>query len=565
MSTILKIYNLLNKNHKIYFFFLISLSFVSLALELIGIGSIIPFVYLILSDEANIYIDFISDIFYNPGKNELVVYSMLIILSVFIFKNIFGILLSYLQVRFGMRVQIDFAKRLIAKYLQSNYEYHLRKNSSELLNNIDRQINQCVLAVKILMNLITEIIIILGITVLLFFVNFLSTFVILIVGLLSSIIFYFSFSKNLKLYGENLIQFEGLKLKNILQGFQGIKEIKIYNKSKHFLEKFLNSNDSSEFVKSNYLFLQSLPKQFYEIFAVLSFVSIGIFIFIFTNDPVELFATISIYGVAGIRLLPSANKILTSMQQIRFSFKGVQIISSELEQEYSLDLLLNNRNDHFDETFNFNNAIRIDNLGFSYFNTNNKVLDNINFTIKKGEIIKINGDSGSGKSTLVNLLTGLLEPTEGNISVDGHNILSFIKEWRNMIGYVPQSVYLLDDTIRRNIAFGIADELISDERIHEVIDEAQLGDLINSLQEGINTYVGEKGTRISGGQLQRIGIARALYNKPKLIIFDEATNSLDPENEDKIINLIKSYTDITIIFISHNRELLKESNKVLDL
>ena len=269
--------------------------------------------------------------------------------------------------------------------------------------------------------------------------------------------------------------------------------------------------------------------------------------------------------MAAIRLMPAANKIVTSLQQIRFSLKGVEIIYNEFKSENKSQVIFNQSDDANTNKLDFNDTIEFNNLSFSYANTDKKVLDEINFVINKGDIIKINGESGKGKSTIVHLLIGLLNPTGGNITIDSKDISEFSSSWKKIIGYVPQSIYLIDDTIERNIAFGVKDIDISSERLNKVIKEAQLDKFIQSLSDGLKTNVGEKGTRISGGQLQRIGIARALYNNPQVIIFDEATNSLDKKNEDEIINIIMSLKDITIIFISHNKDLLLDCNKVLEL
>lgn len=565
MTPIIKIFNLLNKTHKKYLFILISLGFVSMALELIGISTVIPFIYIVLLDENNKYTVHINNFFGNPSTSNLILYLLFIIFFIFLFKNLFGVFLSWLQAKFGMLIQIDFARRLITLYLNANYEFHLQKNSSELVNNINLQINQCVNAVKIVINLVTESIIIIGIFFLLLYVNIASTIIIIIIGFLSSILFYFSFRKKLKVAGEDLVRHEGQKLKNILQGFQGIKEIKVYNKVNIFLNKFLSSNNSSELVKSNYVFLQSLAKQFYEILAIFLFVSISVAVIILNSDPLNLFKIISVYAVAAIRLMPAANKIVTSLQQIRFSLKGVEIIYNEFKSENKSQVIFNQSDDANTNKLDFNDTIEFNNLSFSYANTDKKVLDEINFVINKGDIIKINGESGKGKSTIVHLLIGLLNPTGGNITIDSKDISEFSSSWKKIIGYVPQSIYLIDDTIERNIAFGVKDIDISSERLNKVIKEAQLDKFIQSLSDGLKTNVGEKGTRISGGQLQRIGIARALYNNPQVIIFDEATNSLDKKNEDEIINIIMSLKDITIIFISHNKDLLLDCNKVLEL
>jgi ABC-type bacteriocin/lantibiotic exporter with double-glycine peptidase domain len=274
-------------------------------------------------------------------------------------------------------------------------------------------------------------------------------------------------------------------------------------------------------------------------------------------------------ATAGFRMIPSFSRILNNLQSIRFGWATVDALSSEFSQTVEKVSLSRESHNNTIELVpvTFNREILFSDISFSYTQEKDEVLRNVNFSIKKGETIGLVGESGSGKSTLSNLLLGLLEPTKGEILIDSTKLTeNNFTRWQQMIGYVPQEVYLLDDTIRRNVAFGLDDSEIDDDRVSLVIEMAQLRDLVEGNQDGLNLTLGERGARLSGGQKQRIGIARALYNDPEVLIMDEATSALDNKTEKEILNTLKPLVGAkTIVVIAHRTTSLEICSKVYEL
>ena len=348
-----------------------------------------------------------------------------------------------------------------------------------------------------------------------------------------------------------------------MQGLSGIKDIKILNREKNFLNIFKVHNSRFSIADRWYSTLQLLPKLLLEILAVIM-LSLLILVITMNNSTTSLIPVLAAFAAAAFRIMPSMNRILTSLQALKFSLPSVEIIYSELKNQSGIKS--KKKINNISDKLNFKNKITIENLSFKYEGSIKNNLDNINFDISKREFVGFVGPSGSGKSTLVNLILGLLEPSNGNILVDGKSISENKVGWQNIIGYVPQDIYLIDDTIKKNIAFGIEEKDIDLMMMDKCLQAAQLSSFVEALPEKLHTIVGERGVRISGGQLQRIGIARALYNNPKILVLDEATSSLDVDTENKVmegINKLKGL--ITILIISHRLSTVEKCDKIFSL
>jgi ABC-type bacteriocin/lantibiotic exporter with double-glycine peptidase domain len=320
--------------------------------------------------------------------------------------------------------------------------------------------------------------------------------------------------------------------------------------------------------KREYIF-QYVPKFGVEVIAIFGLVAVCLFLLSQGKPKEEVTHMLGLMATAGFRMIPSFSRILNNLQSIRFGWATVDALSNEfsqvVEKVSSSPESHNNAEDLAHLTFE--QEILFSDISFSYTQEKDEVLRNINFSIKKGETIGLVGESGSGKSTLSNLLLGLLEPTKGEILIDSGKLTdNNFTSWQQMIGYVPQEVYLLDDTLRRNVAFGLDDSEINDDRVSLVIEMAQLRDLVEGTQDGLNLTLGERGARLSGGQKQRIGIARALYNDPEVLIMDEATSALDNKTEKEILNTLKPLVGVkTIVVIAHRVTSLEICSKVYEL
>ena len=352
------------------------------------------------------------------------------------------------------------------------------------------------------------------------------------------------------------------------QSLGSIKILKIVNKEKFMIDLFkkqISLIQNKNFVQA---FLVTLPRLFLELVAIFVIVSISI-VYIFLNKPVENFLPlISLIVVAAARLIPSFNIISRALTNIKFQLPSLDLIVKEIDLFEKSQSENQNLNDVNENTNLFKNLLEIKNIKFAYPNTDKLILKNFSFKIKKGDFVGISGNSGAGKSTLIDLISGLLNPQNGEILLDNTNIKKYRHIWKNKIGYVPQDTYLLDETIKNNIAFGENINDFNQSRFKKSIELARLDSLVNSFDEKENKIVGEKGIQLSGGQRQRIGIARALYLNPEIIILDEPTSSLDKENEEKIIEdlfELNKNLNMTVLLVSHKEAIFKYCNKLIRL
>jgi ATP-binding cassette subfamily C protein len=369
-----------------------------------------------------------------------------------------------------------------------------------------------------------------------------------------------------RIWGERAFNIEGKMIKSINQAFGAIKEIKVLNKHNFFLCRF--ASETYEFAKISTLSItaRQSPRLFIEIFIVIGFLFFFALLFEMRNTKEEIFSTIGLFGMVALRLMPSINRILSSMTEIKQRTALVASIYADYQD--GLDDLIAAESGANAKATIFNKEIQLRDLCYNYETDvgDKPVLTNVNFKFSKGQSIGIIGPSGAGKTTLIDIILGLLKPVKGEILVDGSNIFTNIAGWQKRLGYVPQQIYLIDDTVRRNIAFGVDDNLIDDARLEFVIGMANLKKVVEELPQNLDTMLGEQGVRISGGQRQRIGIARALYHDPDVIVFDEATSALDSEAEYEISQAIHGLVqEKTLIIIAHRLSTVRMCKKLIFL
>jgi len=357
-----------------------------------------------------------------------------------------------------------------------------------------------------------------------------------------------------------ILYFTGHEIKIANQSLGAIKEVKILNKEKYVEEIFIQNVDELEKNALHLFFLSSMPRLFLEVVSVMAVVVIStISIFIYTSIA-SMIPVITLLAVSAVRLIPAFGSIANSLTIIRSRIPSFDFVSKEISGLENTNIILDQGKE---EKIKFFKDIYVKKVNFKYPNTNTYSIIDFNLLINSGKKIGFIGNSGAGKSTFVNLLLGLLQPTEGKILVDGKNISENLRNWQSQIGYVSQDIYLLDDTIRNNIAFGHSDTSINSDHVLNAIKTAQLENFINDLPNGEETIIGNRGVRLSGGQKQRIAIARALYSQPRVLIFDEATSSLDLENERKIMDKIcRNNKDLTFIIISHRNNTVKNCDLI---
>ena len=565
LANIKKITSLFTKSEKKNYKYLIFLMVVGGVLELLSIS----FAYQIIrifSLGENIFKDqftlkFITYFNLNNFGDILFIFSIFLLL-IFLIKLIFVVSLNFLQNKFIFNLQSNLISRLYSLYINKNYSFYLTSNSAKMIRNLKDEISlYCVAVVQSLSNILLEIFLIILIVFFLFYLKpevVLSSISFLI---LFSSTYYFIIKK--KLFGLGLqrqILTEKM-LKNIQEGINGIRDIKILNKEKIFVEFLKQITNKMANVSTYLITLQQFPRVGLEFIIVLVFVALITFTDINETNYTNTIQTIGLFAIASFRMLPSINKILVSLQNIRSTLPAVDVLSSELNNKDENKKSFENKKELI-----FKDSLALENVSFKYSDKRKFEFNKINLKIKKNKMIGLIGESGSGKSTLVDLIVGLLLPDEGSIKVDGQNINNHLDDWRSKIGYVSQTTYLMDESLEKNIAYTLNEDEIDKTRVNETIRLSELDKVLVGLPDGIKTIVGERGVQLSGGQIQRIGIARALYHNPELLIFDEATSSLDSTTEDKIINTIKNFKNIkTIIIISHRLSAVKHCDKVYNL
>ena len=541
-------------------------SLITVMFEFISLGSIPIFTTILLNqNNENLLFDIIDFGFLDQfAQQDLVIYGSVILGSLFLFKNIFLAGLIYFEGKLIKSIRIHLGEKLFKSYLDKNYKFHLKTNPSILLRNVSTEVSQTSTVMLSYLKLVREVLVLIAIFSLLLMSNF-SITVYIFLFMTFFVTLFFIFTKKIIEKNSKLIQaIRATQIQHITQSFNAIKEIKMLNK-----ENFVNKVTVKNMLKFENpflinFFLASLPRPFLEVLVILSLIFITIFFTDSAGSIISLIPMLSLFIVSAVRLIPSFNSISTSLAGIKSYRPSYKLVYSNLINKQNIT-----KSDYIDEVdddLKFKNKIIIKNVYFSYEDKKVFTLNNINFEILKGSNLGIIGKSGSGKSTLVSLLIGLLEPDKGEISTDNINIRNNLRKWQSLIGYVPQDIYLLDDTIKKNIAIGEEEENIDLERLKIAINSSQLTKYVNSLPNKLDTFVGNRGVRISGGQKQRIGIARALYFKRDILVLDEATNSLDSDNERIIIdNIINQYQLKTLICIAHNKKIFEKFDSIINL
>lgn len=563
MKSLYKIVHLLPTNQYPVCFLLLLAMLVGGILEAVGIGAILPLIS-VMGDEAFLARhDRVNEFAGQIGissHTEFVLFCAGSLVVIYLLKNLFIGFESWWQFRFVVKNQVIYSSNLFAEYLSRPYLFHINHNTAQLLRNVNN--GGMVVFSNILLpllSIITEFITAAVIWLMLVFVEPFAAIVVagIMGGILLAIIK--SFRKRIAKQGIIQKDYQTKFLKWLNQGLGAIKETKVMHKENHFLQEFDNAYGFYGWAMGRFDFLNTLPRLFIETVVVSGLLFLIIAKMLMGNSPTDIVPLLGVLAMAAFRLMPSANRIVNFYNAIKFNMPFFHEIYPELYAirqrlaHKELDIMPNKT-----KKLPFNDHLTIKNLGFHYAD-GKAVLEDVSFTIPKGKFVGIMGQSGAGKTTFVDILLGLLPPSKGSILVDGHDIQSDIRGWQENIAYVPQSIYLIDGSIKENIAMGTPLSDIDETKITKALKMAELYDVVQDMPGGINTMVGERGVRLSGGQRQRIGIARALYQEPEVLILDEATSALDNETEKSITEtILRLKGQLTIIAIAHRVSTLDE-------
>lgn len=556
MNTTKELLSLISKSHIKKILLLIFLLIIGMILEIVSLGLLFPVLQTILGQKQTFLTNFLHNIsfFNSPNANY---YLLFILLVFFILKTCYLTYLNYNQNRFLASVSSYVGNNLYRAYLYSDYEFHLNSNSAKHVKNLQIEVTYFYTYLLALITLVIEFSLAVSVLIPLILIKPLPAIMISIFFATLAYIFFQYSKKSLLLWGRQRDDIDSKLTKLSLESFGLIKEINLYGSTELFESEFFKLNIEKGLVYSRYSTLSQISRYFLELITIIGLVSFIVIMLLDGSNQIEIFSTLGIF-VAGIfKLLPSINRIISSSQNIKYYKNSINTVHKIISQTKSKFFKTN-----IDEIV-FNKQIDIDCISFSY--DRKFILKDFTAVLKKGRIYGLKGESGKGKSTLVNILMGLLLPQKGNIKVDGVLMSNNLKSWKSKIGYVPQNLYVSDNSIAENVALGIPIDKIDIYRVTESLKSAQIYDYIDSVG-GIWRSFGEMGKELSGGQMQRISLARALYNNPELLILDEATSALDGETEMRIIKTVLSFKGKkTIIIISHNNKVLSFCDSIIHL
>ena len=528
--------------------------------ETLGVSMMLAVVSVIINpkalDEAIAKHDWLYRIIDFLGLHEyekMAVTLLVSLILIFVVKNIYLLFLVYKQNTFISKARNNMISRVMREFLNRPYEDYLGADIPTVFRITDSDIPRVFTLMLALLQLCTELVVTVCLGALLFAVNWQMTLLMLVVLICLTIFNTKLLKPKLNSIGQRNQEIQSRIAKWRIEAIYGLKDVKVLNRQDFFIRNYYESGSIGADIARNYAVLNSTPRSLIEtvfIAVVLLFILVYI---VNGGDPTLLVPQLTAFGVAAMRIMPSANRINTYIAEIAYNQYSLDYVYDNLTESMKTDKAMRaERAAIAGPELKLQKEIELRNITFAYPDGDTNIFTGANMVVPKGKSVGIMGPSGAGKSTIVDILLGLLHVKSGEILCDGANIFSNYDSWLAQIGYIPQSIYLVDESIRDNIAFGIDADKIDDDRIWEVMKEAQLADFVKSLPEGLDTKIGDRGVRLSGGQRQRIGIARALYHNPEILVFDEATSALDNETEAAVMEAINSFHGKkTMVIIAH--------------
>lgn len=566
MNTVKMMFQIFEKKQKRQLIWLLLAIIVGAGVELVSLSSVLPFVEMITDPDTMMddrYVQLVSHITGVTEFSALVILMCALIIGLFVIKNIYVVFLSNFQYRFTYYGLRDLSSKVMNGYMEKSYPFFLNHNSAELLKSVQTDTNMFYVTVLNGTQLISECIVSFVLVIYLIIKDPVIAISMAVVLGIFAFGFMSIFRKAFKRMGNEYRVFVEEQIKCMHQSFGGIKEIKICDKEQFFKDQFwdIAAGLAKNQVKNG--LYNAIPKPMMETMVI------GVILVIVAiktasgSSAASFIPVITVFALAAFRLLPSVNKISSYVGVIMYNKVAVEAVYNEVNEMRNN---ISQRENTVEEEIHFHKTISLNDVVFAYEGAEKNVIDHVSLEIEKNTSVAFIGPSGAGKTTIVDVMLGILKNQQGSITVDGTDIRNAMSGWHNKIGYIPQVIYLMDDTIRNNIAFGLKAEMIDDEQVWKALEEAQLKSFVESLEDGLDTMVGELGTRLSGGQRQRIGIARALYRQPELLVLDEATSALDNETEKAVMEAIDSlHGKLTLIIIAHRLTTIKNCDVIYEI
>ena len=558
-STLRIVWAILTQKERRNLIWIFSLMLFGTVLETFSLGLVVPVVGLLTKPEYLKSHPRIDELLNYPSQTQFVVGAMLLLVLVYVVKSIFLIGSLWVQYGYSTSVTKRLGRTLFENYLKQPFTFHLQRNSATLIRNSQNSASVMSGTIDPILSIAADALVTTGMMVLLLVIEPKGTIFTILVFVLSSIALRRFSSRRIRLWGEAQNFHKGKIIQHLQQGFGGVKDVKILGRENYFVNQYSDHLDGNANVLRRFSLAQAVPRFGLEILMMIGLASLVSTMVLSGQELTGILPVLGLFGTAAFRLLPAVNRSILSAQTINLNRPLVDSVAADLGLSIST-ASTNNVLSHLAS------SISVQDLSFSYEMASTQALTEVSIDVSRGEAVGLVGSSGSGKSTLVDILLGLLEPTSGRVLVDGNDIHDNLRGWQDQIGYVPQSIFLTDDTLRRNVAFGLPKDQIDHDAVKSAIRSAQLEDFVASLPDGLDTIVGERGVRLSGGQRQRIGIARALYNNPDVLVLDEATSSLDTETEHGVMQAVQALQgEKTVIIVAHRLSTVEYCDRLYRL
>lgn len=567
VSMLRKIGYIFDRKQKVQIVILGILIFIGGFLETLGVGAMMPVVTALITPDILMgyiekyeFLQKICEALHIDSVGEVAIALLISLMVIYVIKNLFILFMTYKQNDFISQNRNRMISRVLGEFLNRPYEQYLGADIPTVFRITDNDIPHMFSLVLSALQLASEVVVSCLIFIMMLIMDAKMTlFVVVLFGAMTFLIVKV-FKPKLNKIGAKNQSIQSRIAKWRLQAIYGLKDVKVLNREEFFVRNYYESGKIGADVATAYAVMNNIPRLLIETVFIVGVLG---FIAIYINGGGDMSAmanTLVAFGVAAIRVLPSVNRINTYITQISYTQPSLDFVYQNLQEGMKTDAMLRERKENSQkEKLKLEHQIELNHISFHYPDTDKNIFTDAHMIVPKGKSVGIIGASGAGKSTVVDVLLGLLHAQEGEITCDGVDIFKNYESWLAQIGYIPQSIYLVDESIRDNIAFGIDEEEIDDKRIWEVLKEAQLKEFVEGLPEGLDTTIGDRGVRLSGGQRQRIGIARALYHNPEILVFDEATSALDNDTEAAVMEAVNSFHGKkTMIIIAHRLNTIKK-------
>ena len=545
VETIKIVWKLFTNSDRAAFIRIVVMVIVGMFLETISLGIVVPIIGILTQDDYQQKYPFIVDIFGNLSREELISAVMVAMVLIYVVRSLFLFWSLWIQKGFSASVSGRLSQSLFSIYLRQPYMFHLQRNSSTLMRNAKNATSVVTCGVDPFLVLLTDGLVAIAMFALLIAVEPVGTLAVLLVFGLSTFVFQRTTRRRIDNWGYQVDYHETKILQHLQEGFGGAKDVKVLGRENEFLSQHEKHLGESIRINRIYNVILTLPRSFMEIITIVGLCLLVVSMVVRGRELADIVPILGLFAAAAFRVMPSINRLLMATQTLIFNRSIIASVYKDflLDSPDSLSLKSETK---------FATQLELTDVSFKYPTAATASLQNVSLVVKRGEAVGFVGPSGAGKSTLVDVILGLFAPTSGVVKVDGQDVQQNLRNWQNQIGYVPQAIYLTDDTLRRNVAFGLNDENIDDNLVRNAIRLAQLEEFVATLPEKLETVVGERGVRLSGGQRQRIGIARALYHNPSVLVLDEATSSLDTPTEHGVMQAVQALQGSkTVLIVAH--------------